>query len=116
MDAEIIEREPPRDGVESNIALLSTIAAGVAALPQIAECLQRLADHFAPGWKALVGTDYIADRLGCTKKWVGDLAREGTIPPDCIAKGGDGGYWRFHRARIDAWIAVYLANARPRST
>lgn len=67
--------------------------------------LRRIADHFDPPNLEVVGTSYIAQRLGVTPKWVGDLVRKGEIPSSCICpKSGNGNYWRFWKMRIDKWI------------
>lgn len=67
--------------------------------------LRRIADHFDPPNLESVGTSYIAQRLGVTPKWVGDLVRKGDIPSSCICpKSGNGNYWRFWKNRIDKWI------------
>jgi hypothetical protein len=53
----------------------------------------------------LVGTDYLARKLGVSKQWVGTMAERGDIPRHCIAPKVSGGrIWKFHRDRIDAWL------------
>jgi len=53
----------------------------------------------------LVGSPYVADRLGCTTVWVTQMVRQGEIPQSCVATGtGNGRPWKFHRARIDEWL------------
>lgn len=53
----------------------------------------------------LVGTPYVAERLGCTTVWVTDLIRNGNIPVGCIAPGtGNGKPWKFFRVRIEEWL------------
>ena len=72
----------------------------------IAASLARLADHFVPAAEALVGTPYVATRRGCTTVWVAEMTRQGRIPKNCIVEGtGTGKPWKFHRDRIDAWLA-----------
>jgi len=67
--------------------------------------IRRIADHFDPPNLEVVGTPYIAERLGVTPKWVGDLVRKGEIPKSCICpKSGQGNYWRFWKKQIDKWI------------
>lgn len=74
-------------------------------LKRIAAALERIAYHFDPQTRTTVGTAYIAERLGITIKWVGDLVRKGEIPKSCICpKSGDGRYWRFWKDKIDDWI------------
>jgi hypothetical protein len=97
----------------------SVVHAGVDVIPaavweQISTTLakiggdhQRIADHFDPPPSDIVGTDYISRRLGCTKVWVTDMARNGQIPKGCIVAGtGNGKPWKFHRRRIDEWLAT----------
>lgn len=74
-------------------------------LKRIAAALERIANHFDPQTRTTVGTAYVAERLGITIKWVGDLVRKGEIPKSCICpKSGDGRYWRFWKDKIDDWI------------
>jgi hypothetical protein len=74
-------------------------------LLRIAVALERLADHLAPKPDNIVGTDYVASRLGCTPTHVARLARDGSIPSGCVVRGcGDGRPWRFVRQRIDDWL------------
>src|SRR5690606_18486075 len=54
------------------------------ALGRIAEALERLADHFAPSPPDIVGTSYVAQRLGCTQVWITTLIREGDGPRSCV--------------------------------
>ncbi len=81
------------------------IAALVAALKEHTRAIGSLVSTLAPEVPDLVGTDYIARRLGVSKTWVGQLADRGEIPRACIApKLSRGRIWRFHRDRIDAWL------------
>ena len=67
--------------------------------------LKRIADHFDPPPPDLVGSTYIADRLGCTTVWVAEMARRGIIPTSCVVQGtGNGKPWKFLRVRIDEWL------------
>jgi hypothetical protein len=83
-----------------------------AALEQALPLLQtfvddfhRLADKLAPVPTQMVGSKYVAQRLGVTTVWVAEMARNGAIPKSCIVPGtGTGKPWRFHRQRIDEWI------------
>ncbi len=78
-----------------------------AYLAVIADSLKRLADHFIPPPADIIGTDYIADKLGCTKVWVAKMAAEGMIPKSAIVAGtGVGKPWKFYRSRIDSWILM----------
>jgi hypothetical protein len=73
----------------------------------IATDLRRIADRLDPPPPDLVDTGYIADRLGTTRTWVARMAGEGTIPRACVVEGtGNGKPWRFHRHKIDQWIAT----------
>jgi hypothetical protein len=77
-------------------------------LERIAVALERLADHLAPEPDNVVGTDYVAGKLGCTLTHVARLARDGGIPAGCIVPGcGDGRPWKFLRARIDNWLGMH---------
>jgi Helix-turn-helix domain len=74
-------------------------------LSQIANQLGRIADHFDPPPPDIVGTPYVATKLGCTTDWIAILVREGQIPPLCVIPGtGYGKPWKFRRSRIDQWI------------
>jgi len=74
-------------------------------LASAATSLCRLADRFAPGPTAVVGTPYVAGRLGCTTVWVAELVRNGEIPTHCIVPGtGRGKVWKFYREKIDRWL------------
>jgi hypothetical protein len=79
---------------------------GADLLTTVANSAARLADHFAPAPGSLVGSEYVAQKLGCTTTWIAELARKGGLPQSCVVQGsGNGKLWKFHRARIDAWIA-----------
>src|SRR5262249_7218848 len=81
------------------------IAAHLAVLASVATSLARIADHLAPS-AVVVGSRYIADRLGCTTVWVAEMARRGEIPGQCVVPGTGGRKpWKFSRERIDAWLA-----------
>jgi predicted DNA-binding transcriptional regulator AlpA len=72
---------------------------------RIAVGIERLIDVLVPKASELVGTDYIASKLGKSKQWVGKMAEKGTIPKNCIAPRVCGGrIWKFYRDRIDAWL------------
>jgi hypothetical protein len=68
--------------------------------------VRRIADVLDPSPPDLVDSGYVAGKLGCTTTWVADMARNGEIPRSCIVTGtGNGKPWKFHRTRIDEWIA-----------
>ncbi len=74
-------------------------------LVRIAVALERIADHLAPGPENIVGTDYVAGKIGCTPTHVARMIRDGDIPLSCAVPGcGDGRPWKFLRARIDNWL------------
>jgi hypothetical protein len=78
-----------------------------ALLAVIASSLKRIADHVDPPPPDIVDTTYIADKLGCTKVWVAQMALDKLIPPSCIVPGtGNGKPWKFYRSRIDPWIEM----------
>ena len=86
---------------------LNIVYGDLSPMERIAAALERLADHFAPEPDNVVGTDYVAGKLGCTPTHVARLARDGSIPVSCFVPGcGDGKPWRFLRARIDNWLGV----------
>ena len=70
--------------------------------------LERLFEFLFPkGTEELVGTEYLAKKLGYCRQWICKMADTGVIPESCIAPRGSGGRSRrFYRIRIDAWIAV----------
>jgi hypothetical protein len=74
-------------------------------LDSIEVSLGRIADALVPAPSDIVGTPYIAKRLGCTTAWVTDLIKKGEIPKACIVEGtGHGKVWKLHRRQIDEWI------------
>ena len=74
-------------------------------LLRIAVALERIADHLAPEPENIVGTGYVARKLGYTPTHVARLARDGDIPSSCVVPGcGDGRPWKFMRLRIDNWL------------
>lgn len=75
-------------------------------LHSIAQSLERIADHVAPQPADIVGTRYLADRLGCTTVWIAEMVRSGQLPKHCVVQGtGNGKPWKFHRRHVDAWLA-----------
>jgi hypothetical protein len=89
-------------------AVLSYLEGIRSALNRIARRLAplaRLADSLAPPPREIVGTPYVAHRLGQTTTWIADLARQGRIPAKCVVPGtGNGKPWKFYRQRIDDWL------------
>jgi hypothetical protein len=74
-------------------------------LASVATSFLRLADRFAPAPADVVGTPYVAERLGCTTVWVAELVRMGEIPKHCIVPGtGKGKVWKFYREKVDRWL------------
>ena len=72
---------------------------------RIADGIERLIDLLVPKTSELVGTEYVASKIGKSKQWIGKMAERGTIPKNCVApKVGGGRIWKFHRDRIDAWL------------
>jgi len=81
------------------------ITALVAALKEHTRAIGSLVATLAPEVPDLVGTDYIARRLGVSKQWVGQMAERGDIPRNCVAPKISGGrIWKFHRDKIEAWL------------
>ena len=75
-------------------------------LSEIAADLKRIADHFDPQPPDVVGTPYLANKLGCTATWIAQMVRSGEIPKGCIFPGsGKGRQWKFFRCRIEEWLA-----------
>ena len=68
--------------------------------------LKRIADHFDPQPADIVGTPYLANKLGCTSTWIAQMVRDGEIPKGCVVPGsGNGRQWKFYRQRIEEWMA-----------
>ena len=68
--------------------------------------LKRLADHFDPQPPDIIGTSFLAAKLGCTPTWIAQMVRSGGIPKGCIVPGsGKGRQWKFYRSRIEDWLA-----------
>lgn len=88
------------------IALERLNATQSAYWEAISKSIDRIAAKLDPPPSDIVGTAYIADRLGCTVTWVSETAREGKIPTNCVVPGtGNGKPWKFYRTRIDVWLA-----------
>jgi hypothetical protein len=68
--------------------------------------LARIADALTPQVPDVVGTPYVAGRLGCTTVWVAEMVRNGEVPKTCLVPGtGHGKPWKFYRRKIDEWLA-----------
>jgi hypothetical protein len=78
----------------------------LAVLERIAASLERIANKLDPPAGSIVGSPYVAEKLGCTTTYVSFLVRDGQIPASCIVPGtGKGRLWKFYRSRIEAWLA-----------
>ncbi|APZ93275.1 helix-turn-helix transcriptional regulator [Fuerstiella marisgermanici] len=74
-------------------------------IERIATAIERLTEHLAPEPADIVGTPYLAQKLGCSSAWITQQIRDGQIPQACIVDGtGNGKPWKFHRHKIDRWI------------
>jgi hypothetical protein len=83
--------------------LLERIAIALEAIVELGE---QIADHTTSASTDVVGTPYLAQKLGCSVVWAAELARSGQIPKSCIVPGtGNGKQWRFNRARIEEWLS-----------
>lgn len=94
----------PHDGANGSANLSSERL--LQALEEIAESHQRIANHFDPPPPDKVGTEYVADKLGCSKEWVTQMIRRREIPRGCVVPGtGNGKTWKLYRNRVDDWLA-----------
>jgi hypothetical protein len=86
---------------------LPYLARIASALESIVETQRRLADAVDPASEKIVDSRYVADKLGLkTTQAIRDQIKAGRIPQSCIVSGsGEGRLWKFHRDRIDEWIA-----------
>ena len=67
---------------------------------------ERIATGLNPVVPEVVGTPYLARKVGCTAVWIAQQARDGKIPSSCIVAGtGNGKPWKFHRHELDKWLA-----------
>jgi hypothetical protein len=107
------ERNPPPSSPREN-PMKDTCTSGVVefgpetlrVLLEVQADLKRIADHFDPQPADVVGTPYLADKLGCTSTWVAQMVRSGEIPRGCLVPGsGNGRQWKFYRQRIEEWMA-----------
>jgi hypothetical protein len=89
---------------------LEESACHLAGLVQI---FARVADAVAPQPGDLVGTPYVARRLGCTTVWVTEMIKKGRLPKNCVVPGtGSGKPWRLYKDRIDRWIETRDAGGK----
>ncbi len=92
----------PDDSPFSGLTLLQRLT---DSIERCEEELRRIADHFNPPLTPIVGTDYIASRLGLTPERITQMTREGDVPPHCLVEGsGNGKPWKYHRRHVDAWL------------
>ena len=85
--------------------LLARLDRMAVALEMLAAAGDHNANHVAPAPGDIVGTPYLAQKLGCTTTWAGEMARTGQIPKNCIVPGsGNGKPWKFRREQIEDWI------------
>lgn len=99
------EAPAPDSGPFSN-HLLEVFTDIASSLKGIDGSLKRIADVLDPAPPDLVGTPYVASKLGVTTTWIADQIRSGQIPSSCLVPGaGNGKPWKFYRDRIDRWIA-----------
>lgn len=90
---------------EEKSMIANDFAPLVEALKEHTRAIGSLVATLAPEVPDLVGTDYIARRLGVSKQWVGQMAERGDIPRNCVAPKISGGrIWKFHRDKIEAWL------------
>jgi hypothetical protein len=90
-------------GHRKGASVLANIA---ASLNNIDNSLHRIADKLVPPPQNIVGTEYVTEKLNCTKIWVARMAANGRIPRSCVVPGTGGGeFWKFYRSRIDEWLA-----------
>jgi len=95
-----------RKGSDGDLRRIATALERIGnTLDEISRSEKRIAEHFDPQKRKVVGTAYVAEQLGVTIKWAGDLVRRGDVPKSCICpKSGEGRYWRFWKDEIDKWI------------
>jgi hypothetical protein len=89
----------------SIIERLERIESMAPSWATIAERLDQIVGHLVPPAADIVGSKYVAERLGCSTTWVGRMATNGMIPASCIVSGtGQGRLWKFHRRRVEEWL------------
>lgn len=78
----------------------------VDALRNHTAAITSLVATLAPEVPDLVGTTYVASRLGVSTTWVCRLADNGDIPKACMAPRLSGGrIRRFFRDKVDQWLS-----------
>ncbi len=98
----MVQQAPPRLEEHPVVDALLKIA---SELHELNITANRIADAVAPQPADIVGTPYVASRLGTTRTWIAQLVREGGIPEACLVRGtGKGRLWKFHRREVDRWI------------
>ena len=101
-----VEMSDGSTAIETSAEATRVLELFVAALEGIQAEQKRIADHFDPPPPDVVGTDYVAGRLDCTKVWASQMARDGEIPSNCVVPGtGNGKPWKFRRSGIEKWLA-----------
>jgi hypothetical protein len=109
---QLVNAHPSPAGGHDGGAVVDQQAAVMALLGQLVEIMRgqaadvrRIADALAPAPDNIVGTLYVARKLGVTTTWIADMVRQGEIPASCIVTGsGNGKPWKFHRERIEEWM------------
>jgi hypothetical protein len=78
-----------------------------SVMERLAVAVERIADRLDPPPSDIVGSRWVADRLGCTTTWIAELVRSGEMPRGCVVQGtGNGRPWKFHREQIEEWLAT----------
>ena len=96
---------PPPSATDLGTQILARLDRIAAALESLSDASRRIAAHIAPEPGGVVGTPFLAERLGCTVVWAGEMARDGRVPKSCIVPGtGCGKPWKFYRMRIEDWL------------
>jgi len=54
----------------------------------------------------LVGTRYVADRLGLTTQRISQMIVSKELPSQLVVRGGNGNPYKFNRLEIDKWIST----------
>ena len=81
----------PLSFYEEEDCRMSNGGMAIDSLDRIASGLERLIEFLIPKATELVGTEYLAKKLGCSKQWIGKMAESGVIPKSCIAPKVSGG-------------------------